>query len=142
MKRFFKKSSGFTLIELLLVLAILAIVASVGIPAYTGSILKAHRSEAKAALMEVYLLQVEYFQDNYTYANLSTLVSNSYSNLEYYTITITPAIDGDNPSDTFTAKATAIGTQADDGACLTYTIDETGEKGSTGTGTASDCWGI
>ena len=42
MKKFMKKSEGFTLVELIVVIAILAILAGVAVPVYSGYIKKAH----------------------------------------------------------------------------------------------------
>ena len=44
---------GFTLIELMIVVAIVAILTSVAYPAYTSSIIKGKRAEARAALTEL-----------------------------------------------------------------------------------------
>jgi type IV pilus assembly protein PilE len=47
------KSSGLTLIELLITVAIVAILAGVGIPIYTGYLERARRSDAKVALEQL-----------------------------------------------------------------------------------------
>lgn len=45
------KYKGFSLVELMVVIAIIAILASIGIPMYNNYILKNHRSEATAELL-------------------------------------------------------------------------------------------
>ncbi len=58
---------GVTLIELLMVIAIIAIVASIGIPMYTGYITTARMSDAQNELSAIRLAQEEFFLENNTY---------------------------------------------------------------------------
>ncbi|MEO5377773.1 MAG: hypothetical protein H7832_08340 [Magnetococcus sp. DMHC-6] len=83
--------------------------------------------------MNLYLLETEYFQDNYTFADLATVAGSSFNNLDYYTITLTPS----TPTTTFTATATAKGDQTKDTDCLVFSITDTSQK----TATSSHCWG-
>ena len=57
------KSSGFTLIELLVVVAILGIIAAIGIASYSGYVTSAKIKSAKNVLMQAGLGQMEYFSD-------------------------------------------------------------------------------
>jgi type IV pilus assembly protein PilE len=52
-----RRARGFTLIELMIVVAIIAILAAIGYPAYTNSVIKGKRSQGRAALLD--LLQQE-----------------------------------------------------------------------------------
>jgi type IV pilus assembly protein PilE len=58
---------GFTLIELMITVAIIGILAAVAYPAYTGSILKGRRAEARAALMELLQQQERYLTQTGSY---------------------------------------------------------------------------
>ncbi|MFM1931435.1 MAG: hypothetical protein RL226_738 [Bacteroidota bacterium] len=66
----FKKTrhlAGFTIIELLIVVAIVGILAAVGIPMYNGYIQDAKISTAKNSLQSIYLAEIEYKSDNGSY---------------------------------------------------------------------------
>ena len=61
------KSSGFTLIELLVVVAIIGILAGVGLTAYTGYIDSTREKTAENTLYQIALSQTEFFTDNRIY---------------------------------------------------------------------------
>jgi type IV pilus assembly protein PilE len=136
----FKKNQGFTLTELLITLAILGLLASIAIPSYTKQIRKTRRADAQAALLELSQRQETFYSDWNSYT--MTIVSLGWGNGNvskegYYDLAITAA-----NARTFTATATAKGTQAEDTDCSVFQITNTGEKTSTNSGgTAStECW--
>ena len=68
-----KSSIGFTLIELMIVVAIVAILASIAYPSYISSVIKGRRAEGRAALAELMQQQERYMTQNNNYC----LFSNS-----------------------------------------------------------------
>ncbi len=133
------KITGFTLIELMIVVAVVAIIAGVALPAYRSYVLKAGRAEGKAALVDVAAKQEQYFLDNKTYTNDMTKLG--YGADPYRTESDKYNVDATAASATgFTLQATAYQHQAEDTECGNYTLDSTGTKGITGSGSVSDCW--
>ena len=62
-----RNKRGFTLVELMIVVAILGILASIAVPLYRGYIKTARKSEAKANLEAIRLLEEQYFADEGEY---------------------------------------------------------------------------
>ena len=69
------KSSGVTLIELMIVVAIVAVLAAVAIPSYRSYLLRSHRAEAKAALLNLAAAQEKFYLQNNTYAANAALTT-------------------------------------------------------------------
>lgn len=80
MKTSLRKLRGFTLIELMIVVAVVGVLAAIAYPAYTDSILKGRRAQARAALSELLLQQERYMTQNNCYlgfTNSSNVASAS-----------------------------------------------------------------
>jgi type IV pilus assembly protein PilE len=58
---------GFTLMELLIVVAIISIIAGIGVPMYNGYIQSSKESVAKNSLKSISLLQADYYSENNKY---------------------------------------------------------------------------
>lgn len=132
------KGSGFTLIELVIVVLIVAILAAVAIPSYRRYIVRSHRVDAQAALLDLAARQERFYYSNNAYAgDLPALNGSSGMAGSLYKVEIASA-----SSTAYVVKATPLGAQATgDAACTSLTLNNLGSRGSTGT-TANDpsCW--
>lgn len=129
---------GFSLIELVIVLLIIAILAAIAIPSYRKYVVRANRTDAQRALLDLAARQERVFYSKNAYAStLPDLGANSSVAGAYYTISPPSAT-----TTAFTITATAVGSQqTSDKQCQTLAITNTGVQKSTGT-TANDpaCW--
>jgi len=122
---------GFTLIELMVVVAIIAILASLALPAYNDYIRRGQLQEAFVHLADYRVKMEQYFQDNKNYgatcgtgaayANWNTFAP---MNTKYFTFACATA----NSGQTFVVTATGNGGLT---TGFDYTIDELGTKRTT-----------
>ena len=139
-------TAGMTLVELVIVVVVVAILASIAVPGYRNHVLRTQRVEARTALLDLAAAQEKFYLVHNTYANSQQLTAAPPDGLGLpattgnggYTITIADGADATG----FSAMATAVGTQAADGDCATFTINQLGGKSATRSdGSASKvCW--
>jgi type IV pilus assembly protein PilE len=123
---------GFTLVELMIVVAIIGILASIAIPAYTDYTKKGKAAEATGNLADLRVKMEQYFQDNRTYVGGNCTPT---SGAKYFTYACSVA-----PSATaYTLKATGKATE--DMGNFDFSVDQANGKTSHYDGTAgASCW--
>lgn len=136
---------GVTLLELMTVVVILGILASIAVPSYRGYIMRAQRSDATAMLLRVAAAQEKFYLQNNTYTSALTganslNLGSANSEHGWYSVGIVAGSTG-NIASSYLATATVVSgqAQAKDTNCQTFTIRETGERGSSPSNMAA-CW--
>jgi type IV pilus assembly protein PilE len=129
-----RKKAGFTLIEILIVMAIVAILATIALPSYQGAIRKSRRSEASMTLLEIQLKEERYRANHLAYGRLSDIAGVTPN--DYYSFSVTDPPNTNTYTITATAKAGTdqVNDKENGTDCSTLTIAQSGEK------TPEDCW--
>jgi len=128
----FGRQAGFTLIEIMVVVAIVAILASVAMPAYTDYVIKGRIPEATSGLSAKRVQLEQYFQDNRTYVGWTGCETNPNA-----TTNFAFSCSGALAATTYELKATGKGTMAG----FDYTINQNnGMTSSTSWGNSTTCW--
>ncbi|MBB3170126.1 type IV pilin protein [Simiduia aestuariiviva] len=124
---------GFTLIEIMIVVAIVAILASIAIPSYQNSVTKARRADAQAALQGLAQAMERHYTSTGSYAKAAAAAADTGApaifstkspidgSATYYNLKIHAA----NGS-AYTLAAEPIGAQAGNGVLV---LTSTGRKG-------------
>ena len=140
---------GFSLIELMIVVAIIAIISAFAYPSYQRYVIKAKRSVAQNALLQVADRQQQFFMDNKRFA---ADITNLGFPANPYVVDDngTPTVAGDADAvyslslsnvtaTTWTATAAPLhGQLSRDTYCGSLSITQTGAKGKSGA--SDECW--
>lgn len=115
------------MIDLVIVIAIIALLASVAIPSYTSQMQETRRAEGQAKLLEVMHQQAKHFRENSTYVTdlreLGYPAATEKSANEFYMVTAEPCETGISKCVKLTANASLE--QQVDGS---LTLDSVGRK--------------
>ena len=131
-----KSKAGFSLIELMIAVAIVGILASVALPAYTQYILRGKLSEAHGTLLTLRTQAEQFFQDNRTYAGFEARCVATTG--KYFTY-ICPGAD----ATTYTITATGVVAEGTNG--FAFTINQANVRMTTAVAAgwtlpATNCW--
>ena len=135
---------GFTLIELMVVVAIVAILAAIAVPAFGRYAFRARRVDGQELLLRIANAQEQYYVNHNSYGSLSDVgyAAPVKSEKGYYWATSDVA-NGSTSAQAYVLKATPQGVQADD-VCGALTINEVGAKTPLATSASSgingSCW--
>ncbi len=142
-----RRSVGFTLIELMIVVAIIAILTAIAYPSYVTYITKTHRVAAEGCLSEYANYMERYYTTNLRYdtSSATPTVANPFPQLDCATPQRTGANytynDGTPGASTYTIQAVPQHAQATrDTMCGTLSLDQTGARTVSGSGTVDQCW--
>jgi type IV pilus assembly protein PilE len=141
-----RHSGGFTLVELMVVIVIATILITIAVPSYTNQIRKSKRTDAKTALLDMAGREERYLATNSAYTADPTLLGygggfpttlpNGNYTIAAPTITVADPTTTPPTQPSYTITATAVGAQANDTACATFTINNLGVQ----TATSTTCW--
>ncbi len=142
--------AGFTLIELMVTVVVIAILASIAIPAYTSQIRKSRRTEARTALLDLAGREEKFMatQNTYSavpvelgYTSFGVPISSGYYQILAPTVTAGTA---NTPwAFSITVQPVAGAGQDKDADCQSFTVDSTGaqtSKDSGGGNSTATCW--
>jgi len=135
-----KKQSGVTLIELMIVVVIVGILIGISVPAFKSYVLRSHRADAHAALLNIASRQERYIAQKNTYTLEIAATNNGLGLLTttspegYYNMKVDPCGAGINVC--YLITASAVGAQTADADCQDITYDSLGVK----SGTTDECW--
>jgi type IV pilus assembly protein PilE len=141
-----RRAGGFTLIELMIVVAIVAIISAIAVPAYTSHIAKARRADARTQLLQVAQFMQRFYAANDQFekdragndvfdqipANLKRAPMDGN---QLYTLTVDPSVT----AYTLT-MAPVAGTTMSSDACGSFTLNSVGVRGVTGSKPRDECW--
>jgi type IV pilus assembly protein PilE len=136
---------GVTLIELMTVVVVLAILASIAVPAYRSYLLRSHRTDATIALLRIQAAQEKFFLQNMRYADDLTaappggLGASAVSDEGRYDLILER-----RGANGYRARAVPRpgGGQTDDTKCTELSIDEAGVRDAAGAASnpRAECW--
>jgi type IV pilus assembly protein PilE len=146
-----RSRAGFTLLELLVSLALAALLACIAVPSYRAQVMRAHRSDARAALLALAAAEESFYTTCNSYAAIlddSRGTSCDASRLNFpgvagegaYSLEVSSA---DVAAWAATATAVIGGGQEADARCRVLGLDSTGHRSADmadGSSNDDECW--
>ncbi len=145
------KLSGFSLLELMIAVAIVGILGTIAVGAYTSQVTKSRRTDARTALVDMAGREEKLYSTTNAYGTTPNALGYGTAGATfpllvgsgYYTVNVSvpdPAQASLLPN-TFIITATPVGAQAGDKQCTTLSLNQLGQQTSTGTADYALCWG-
>ena len=107
------RQRGFTLIELVIVIAIVAILVAIAVPAYQDYVLRGRRTEAMTGLNDLQLREEQFRTNNPAFSAALALPTST-----FYTFTIPTAT-----ATSYVLRAVAAGAQVNDTRCPQFELE-------------------
>ena len=129
---------GFTLIEIMIAVAIVAILASVGLPAYQDYVMRSRLIDATNSLSTMRARMEQHFQDNRTYLTSGAIAAPCLTTETAGTFNVS-CTAANLTATTYTITAQGTGSTSS----FTYTIDQNGTQRTTASYwgvTSNNCW--
>lgn len=144
---------GFTLVELMISLVIVAIISAIAYPSYRENVRRSNRAEVRALILENAQFMERFFTENNSYLQtagaaptapvLPNLVSPRGATGTRVNYNLAFSALPAQSATTYSIEAVPANAMAAD-ACATYTYNQLGQKGTSGTlgaGMTTDtCW--
>lgn len=131
-------SSGFTLIEIMVTVAIIAVLSSIAVPAYTDHVRRTQATDATSNLAAGRTRLEQFFQDNRNYGSTATTCGITVAASTSFAYTCNWGAGGTNQSFRITATGSPGGTSH------VYTITDSGARTTTTfkgvAQTGKNCW--
>lgn len=141
-----RRMAGVTLIELMMVVVVVAILGVIAVPSYRQYTIRAHRTEAKAALLRLQANQERWYLQHNTYTDDPEALGfpGDLSENGVYALTIVPHERGLTEGYTATATPAPGGgrngvSMTDDAECASFSVDAQGVK-SASPDPRGRCW--
>ena len=141
-----RRVAGITLIELMIVVVVVAILGLIAVPSYRKYTIRAHRTEAKSALLRLQTNQERWYLQHNTYTDDPEAIGfpGGLSENGVYTLSIEPAEEGLSFGYIATAKPRPEGgangvTMTDDDECAEFSITSDGLR-SAAPDPRGRCW--
>lgn len=126
-----KTPNGFSLIELMIVVAVIGVLMTIALPNYTDYVIRGKIPDATSALSTKRVQMEQFFQDNRTYAAGTGCTADTTTSQNF---NFSCSVAG--TATVFTLQAVGKSSMAG----FTYTIDQSGNKGTVIAAPAPDRW--
>ena len=137
-------SRGFTLVELMVTIVVGAILAAIAIPSYQSQIRKSRRTEARTAVLDAAAREERFFATHNFYSQTAADLGYAAFPAQvgtYYMLNVA-CIPDNACAGGFTVTATPVqtSTQANDTACTSFSVDQTGLQTAIPAANTTTCW--